>query len=341
MKAFLQYFIILLTLVTVSWIAIPAHYDISYPREIKPQFDKYVRKIFLEAVEEQQPDMVLLGDSMLYPAVDQTVLSEQIDQKILSIGLPGSASTLWYLIAKNNILDAKTPPKYLVIFFRDTMMTVPGYRVTGRYFEQIDEFASPRDEELIKRAYLNQMNPLEKMAERYFPPYGSRWSIRQGLDSRLRYTLPQIQLGCDKPCMDNAMEVVFGSLNMDLNFLSDALAAADDYLYSRSALNFDQQIGESFLPELIALTKEHNVQLVLVQMRILRFATPGSEPPALRDYNQGLSEYLAANGVIYLDYSKDQRLVRQHFDDIVHLNKDGQVVFTDMLAEDLLQYLQK
>ncbi|PIV26323.1 MAG: hypothetical protein COS37_07015, partial [Anaerolineae bacterium CG03_land_8_20_14_0_80_58_20] len=138
MKAFLQYFLILLALAAVSWIVIPARYDISYPRDVKPQFDNYIRRKYVNAIDEQQPGLLLLGDSMLYPAVNTTVLSQKLNKKIMAIGLPGSASTLWYLIVKNNIIEAQSPPKYLAIFFRDSMMTVPGYRVTGRYFEQID-----------------------------------------------------------------------------------------------------------------------------------------------------------------------------------------------------------
>ena len=340
MKAFRQYFLILLALITASWIIIPMRYDISYPREIKPQFSKDIRMKYVKEINEQHPDIVMLGDSMLHPAVDEAVASERLDKKIYTIGLPGSASTLWYLIIKNNIAETKVPPKYLIVFFRETMMTVPGYRVTGRYFEQIDEYAGPKDEELIKRAYLNQMNPLEKLAERYFPPFGSRWNIRQGIDSRIRYTLPEAELGCDKPCMDNAMEVVFGELNMDLNFLSDALAAANDYLYSRTAMNFDQQIDESFLPEIIQLCKERNIQLVLVRMKILEFTTPGSEPPALREYFTGLSNYLATNNVIFLDYHDEPTLTPDLFSDNMHMNPAGRVIFTDMLVNDLQKYIK-
>jgi hypothetical protein len=339
MKAFLQYFLLLLTLIAVSWAVIPTRYEIAYPRDVKPQFDNYVRRKYAKDIDEQKPDLVLLGDSMLNPAINLDVLSQKLDKKVMGIGLPGSASTLWYLIAKNNILESQNPPKYLVIFFRDSMMTVPGYRVTGRYFEQIDEFAGPKDGELVKKAYLNQMNPLEKWAEAWFPPFGSRWNIRQGLDARIRYTLPA-KIGCDTACMNTGMELVFGQLNMDPNFLSDALASADDYLYSKTALDFDQEVGKSFLPDLIQLTRENNVQLVLVQMRILRFATPGSEPPALEDYNAKLAQYLADNGVIYLDYSKETSLGREQFSDPLHMNDAGKVIFTDIFANDLLKYLK-
>ena len=76
-------------------------------------------------------------------------------------------------------------------------------------------------------------------------------------------------------------------------------------------------------------------------MRILRFAAPGSEPPALDKYNQGLSAYLAANGVVYLDYSGETRLTREEFSDPLHINNAGQVIFTDLFAEDLLKFIQK
>jgi hypothetical protein len=334
MKEFRQYIITVLLMVVLLSLYLPVRYATPFPHSITPQFDTYVRKVYIEDINAQKPDAVLLGDSMLNPAVDSKVLGERLGMKFYPIGLPGSASTLWYLITKNNIVDTNPRPKYLFVFFRDSMMTVPGYRVTGRYFQQIDEFARPQDGELIKRAYLDQMNPLEKVAEGYLPLYGLRWRIREGVDSRMRYTLPAA-IGCGKACMDNAMEVVFGSLNIDLVFLSEAQAAADDYLYSRQALDFKQQIGDSFLPDLINLCKHNNIQLVLVRMRIQRFVTPGSEPPALRQYGDDLRAYLAANGVLYLDYSDYTALTQNYYVDQVHMNEQGKVLFTDRLASDL------
>jgi lysophospholipase L1-like esterase len=74
-------------------------------------------------------------------------------------------------------------------------------------------------------------------------------------------------------------------------------------------------------------------------MRILRFVAPGSEPPALREYNEKLAAYLAANGVIYLDYSGEQALSREAFADPLHMNDTGQVIFTEILGNDLLKTL--
>ena len=335
MKEFRQYLIALLVMVMLLSFYLPVRYETPFPREIRPQFDPYVRKVYMEEIGATQSDAVLLGDSMLNPAVDSEALGQRLGLKFYPIGLPGSASTLWYLITKNNIVDAQPRPKYLFIFFRDSMMTVPGYRVTGRYFQQIDEFARPQDGELIQRAYLDQMNPLEKIAEGYLPLYGLRWRMREGLDTRMRYTLPASMLGCEKPCMDNAMEVVFGSMNIDLVFLSEALAAADDYIYSRQALDFENSIDNSFLPDLINLCEYNGIQLVLVRMRTLRFIRPGSEPPALREYGGQLRAYLEAHGVLYLDYSDYAALNENYFADPVHMNPAGKKLFTEQFGNDL------
>ncbi len=340
MRAFVQYALVLILLLVASWILIPFRYGEKYPRQIGPSFDPYVRKVHQNQVNEQKPDLVLLGDSMLDPAVDAALLERLLNRKVLLIGRPGSASTLWYLIVKHNIVRARHRPQALIIFFRGTMMTVPAYRVTGRYFEQIDEFANSQDEELIQKAYLQPMNRLERLAERYLPPYGSRWRIRQEIDSRLRYTLPGLLAGCDRACMDYAMEVVFGNENMDLTFLSDAIAAADDYLYTRTALDFDAQVERSLLPDLIRLTEERGIRLVLVRMPVLRFSEPGSEPAGLRIYHQKMAAYLAQRGVIYLDYHHRSEFTPLHFDDPLHLNPAGEAIFTPLLAEDLKRTLE-
>src|SRR4030095_308438 len=227
---------------------IPIHYNTPYPKVIGPQFDNHIRTSYTDFLNKEQPEIFMLGDSMPGYAVDEKLVNEQLGQKATLVSLPGSASTIWYLMIKNNIVLAESKPNYLVIFFRDSLMTVPSYRVTGRYFELIDEFATPDDKLLIERAYINPMPPIEKFMEAYVPVFGSRWTIRQSIDYYIRYLLGNIFLDCDTTCMDQAMQTVFEQSNLDLTFLSEAINAADNYLYTSKSLNFDEQIDKSFLP---------------------------------------------------------------------------------------------
>lgn len=336
MKAFRNYLITSAVLLIVLSVYIPTRYQVSYPRDIGPHFDTHIRQTYINLLNEQQPDILFFGDSMLAPAVDDEFIAAQIGEKVSTVSLPGTASTIWYLIIKNNIVLAEHKPKYLVVFFRDTMMTLPGYRVTGRYFELIDEFASPNDTMLIERAYINQMSPLEKIFERYFPLYSSRWTIRQSLDHYIRYPLGNSLLDCDKTCMDYAMEVVFGEGNLDITFLSDAIGAADDYLYTQEALDFKGQIDSTFLPEIIRLCRENGIQLVLVRMPILRYYDPATRPPGLENYVQDFSIYLKENNVPFLDFDQKD-MPPEFFADTLHLNEQGKTRFTEQLTESLLE----
>jgi hypothetical protein len=334
MKAFRNYLIISITLLGFLSFYSLFRYQSPYPREIGPQFDSHIRSTYTNILNEQQPEILLFGDSMLGPAVDDEIITNQLKKKTIVLSLPGSASTIWYLIIKNNIVIAEHQPKYLLVFFRDSMMTVPGYRVNGSYFEQVDEFAAPTDELLIQRAYINQMTQLEKIMEAYTPLYGLRWRIRQSIDYYIRYSLGRVLLNCNPTCMDHAMEFVFEASNLDLTFLSDAIAASDEYFYTKEALNFYEQIGKSFLPEVIRLCKENDIQLILIRMPILRFEEPRTQPAGLNDYMQNLAKYSAENGVPFLDFDQKE-FTDEYFSDSVHLNEQGKAVFTQKLVESL------
>lgn len=335
MKAFRNYVASSILLLGFLSFYIPARYHSPYPRDLGPQFDSHIRKTYIDILNASQPEVLLFGDSMLGPAVNERVIESDLNKKTILISLPGTASTVWYLIIKNNIVLAEHKPKYLVLFFRDSMMTVPNYRVTGRYFEQIDEFAAPSDTLLIQRAYIDQMTPLEKGMERYVPLYGLRWRIRYSIDHYIRYSLAKIVLNCDTRCMDYATESVLNNSNLDLTFLSDALATSDEYIYTKEALDFESQVDQSFLPEVIRLCKENNIQLILVRMPILRFEETESPPPGLDTYVEDLDRYLQKNGIPFLDFDSEE-FSKEYFSDDLHLNETGKALFTQKLGNSLM-----
>lgn len=340
MKFLLKFLSTLILLNILFYLYLLIYKNISYPFQAGPQFDDNIRTNYQDYINENHPSMVLIGDSMLQRGVNSDKLGQELNQKILNIALPGSGSTLWYLIIKNDILLASTPPAYLVLFFRDSELTAPGLRVQGQYLEQIDEFAASSDQLLIQRAYINQMNPMEIMAEKYFPTYSLRWKIRSNLDYYIRYSLPTYFLACSQTCTNQAMARVFGENNLEPKILSNAIDAGDDYLYTNKSLNFNKQVEISFLPEIIRLCRENHIQLVAVQMKTLRFSKVSLEPPTLKSYRVDLKEYLQKNNAIYLDFSNDSYIHNNLFFDPLHFNDKGKEVFTDLLAKTLTPHLR-
>jgi hypothetical protein len=339
MKAFRNYLVTSILLFGFLSFYIPIRFQTPYPRNIGPQLDVHIRATYINMLDERQPELFLFGDSMVEPAIDDKVVENRLGKKTLLVSQGGTASTIWYLIIKNNIAIAEHKPKYFVLFFRDAMLTVPGYRVTGRYFEQIDEFASPDDRLLIERAYINQMTLPEKIMEGYMPLYGSRWRIRQNIDYHIRYSLGRILLDCDSACMDRATEVVFKANNFGLTFLSDAIDSSDEYMYTSERLNFNDQVGKSFLPEIIRLCGENDIQLILVRMPILRFEEPGTQPPGLSAYIQDLSKYLDENGVPFFDFD-EKAFSSEYFSDPLHLNEQGAKIFMQKLVSALMTVIK-
>ncbi len=335
-----RFFLLFGLLLLASTFYLPRRYGLTLPQPIGPQLDDYIQRRYRNTVNELQPDLVLVGDSVLELGVNQDQLAELTGKKVYKIGLFGSASAEWYLIIKNQLLEADHSPDAVLIFFRDSILTAPAYRVAGKYLLRVDELSTPEDTLLLQKAYINAMNPLEKWADRYLPLYISRLRLRETLDFYLRYSLPRLT-GCDIECTDNATLQVFQDNNIDEKLLVDAVATAESYLYAPQRLDFAGQVGKSFLPDMIQMARENDVTLILVRTRNLFYPDAPSEPLALRRYIRDFKAYAAENGVTVLDFAHDERLTPDLFYDPLHLTEDGARVFTSLLAEALIPHLKK
>lgn len=339
MKLFLRCGLLLLALLAWTRYTLPARYDLEFPRAPGPAFDSQVRTVYIKALNEKKPEIVLLGDSTLQVGVDAPELARLTGKSTLNAAIPGSASALWYLILKNNIVDASHHPRYLIVISRDSILTAPGYRVQGSYFTLLDEYAAHNEPILLKRSFLNLMNPLDRLADQYVPLYGARVQARKELDGLVRYAVPG-WMGCDPTCTDSAMRDTFGAADLEPGQLRDAVAAAERYLYTPSQLDFPAQVDQSYLPEMIRLTKAHDIQLIIVRIKTRASGMGDIESQALKNYISDLSAYLNENHVPFLDFGTDLRLKNEYFMDSIHLNEEGKKVFTQILGDALRQVLK-
>ncbi len=340
-SVFSRYLLFLFGILLATSFYLPGRYGIPYPQSLDPQFKPNVKREYVDAISEKQPQLVLVGDSVLYLGVNEEVMSERLGMNTYSLGVPGSGSAVWYLILQNLILEASPRPKYVVVLFRDTMLTVPAYRTTGRYFGVVDDFADRNEPLVAQLAYINQMNPVEKMAEQYFPLYSARWEIRQGLDNRLRYNAPSMLFNCFSECTDEAINSIFGKERVDVTALNQAVEDAGKTLYAPAVMDFNAQLDKSFLPPMIQLAKENDIILIFVRTKTLNFPEISSEPFELRRYVESLSAYLAGQNTVYfLDFAHDPGILNTYFFDSMHFNSEGRQAFTQILADELRPILK-
>lgn len=337
MRFFLKYFFLLLfVLAALTWL-IPVRYGLAYPQAAGPQFSNAVRTGHSTIIDNNQINVVLIGDSTLDRSVDERIVSEASGQPSHVISTPASSTALWYLVLKNVIIEGTSnKPNYVIIMFRDTLLTLPNYHVNGGRVSEIDEYATAREDVVVQTAYLNFMNPLEIAAERYFPLYGSRQRIMDTVEYRARSLLPNLILPCKGECVDRAVTSVFFTIeNINPNFSQGFLMSEENKLYTRQAMDFDAQIDRSFLPEIIRLARENNIQLIFVHARTLTFPDAESMPRGLPAYKRALAAYLEQNEILLIDFSFDPRLPPEYFTDPLHMTGEGKNFFSQLLGEAL------
>lgn len=337
MRFFLKFILILVFIIILSYTILPSAYVTNFPRHPGPTLDRQARTNHLKYIEENQPTIVLIGDSTLVLGVDATQLAEQTSKPVYSIGIPGSASALWYILLKNNIADADHKPQYVLVVFRDSILTAPGYRVHGSYFELLDEYARRNEPVLLEKSFLNFMNPFERMFDKYFPLYALRSNLRQDIDTSIRYAAPPIS-GCDEACTDYALAELFQAADLEPRALVNAVNSAESLLYTKEQLDFESVIDESLLPDMIEIAKYNNINLVFVRIKV--FTSPQNSP-ALDQYLLDLKNYFEAQHVDYLDFGNDPRLTEELYQDTIHLNQQGKAVFTQFVAQGLNEIFLK
>lgn len=333
MREFKQYLISLIVLTGLVSGYVFDRYTDGYPFPIGARFDPGIRSKYRHMLNEEKPQILVLGDSVAETNVDRNLIAEGSGKRVSVISESGAGSALLYLVLKNNIVNADSRPNYLIVLFRDTILTSTAFRTQGNFFAMMDEFAGADDDLVLRLAIRDRMNPLEKLAEAYFPPYWARLNLQTSLISRVLYLPTRMLLACNLECSDDAMNSVFGNQNFDPDQFNRAINLAENFLYTDENLDFESQIHRSFLPEIIRLCKENDIKLILVRTRTLRFSREYPEPAALTKYVNDLKTYARRNNIPLIDFAYSDRLPPGLFTDVNHLNSDGKKVFTEMLVK--------
>ncbi len=333
---FRRYLWLLAAALLLGGLILLARYQTPYPYPLGPAFDPIIKKEYAKQISARKPKVVVIGDSVVVFGVDQQTLTRELGEPAYALGVPGSTSAAWYLMLKNIIADSNPIPPYVVLPFRDTILTLPTYRTTGYYFEIVDNFAGKHEPLVTQLSYLNAMNPLEKFAERYVPLYSVRWRLREGLDARLRYGLAG-RLGLRQERVNDALNYIFGKQQgLDFTALNSAADDSKQILYNDEAYDFERQLQKSYLPRMIQIAQQEGFTLVFVRTKTQAFPEASSEPPGLRRYSAALAEYLnAQENVVFIDLGHDSRLERKYYLTELHFNEQGKQLFTKILAEEL------
>ena len=296
-------------------------------------------------LEAQEPEIVVVGSSVVACAFDEKAFEELVGMEALDLTVAGSMSAIWYLVIKNRVATAATPPKYCILGFRDTYLTVPEYRAEGGYKQVVDRYVDGPEPILDRRAYLADIGPIEYFFRKRWAPMQRKAEVREGTEAWAKAKLTGRLLGRTPDEMGQAIDIVFASDRKIPSKLTKKERRAEK-LSRGNYFDFEAEMPGSFLPEIVTICREAGIQLVLMRMRMRRNAEYPDDrskfPAALRvelpKYEKALAAYLEAESIPLIDFSEDKRIPFEWFANGDHLNRqEARAGFTQLLAEEFLQ----
>jgi hypothetical protein len=290
----------------------------------------------------KKPDLILLGNSMVGRGIHEDYFNH-LSQTPSVILAPGGAASAWWYLAMKNIIPYATPkPKVIALFFRDNYLTYPTFRVSDDFKSRLDVICE-RDEPLLdKIAYMNRLSDSEYALKQNWPLYQKRDAFVKNIDSHIKKMVAALFATRNPNMPDSAIAHVFADSQMNPEIFTKYI---DKYEKNNQQElgDFNVQLSNSFLPEIIRLAKENGIQLVFIRVKRRPYNEPNFvEPKELTAYIAQLTAYFKTQQIPFIDFSYDKRLNLSHYSDGDHMNTDsGLKLFTEISAEALEPILAK
>ena len=290
----------------------------------------------IEKIDRNNPEVVLIGDSMLGEAVDADVLSKKTGVNCLKIWMGGSGTAWHYLVVKNILPKCKIKPKYIGIFFRDNHLTLPQHKTTGKHKHSIDNLTDANEPILDEFAYHNQMSFIELFFKKHIPVVNKNEMIKSKIDDFIKSEISKHYFNSDKLSFDNFISSKFAISTMDKKLFNDR-QIADEYSQDLYREDMEFHPEKSFLPYMIKYSEAIGSNIFFVRVKRKRDLVNGREPENLLRYMNKLRSYFKGNNIKYIDYSHNESIVESHFGQGDHLNRqEGRSHFTNLFANDLI-----
>jgi len=283
-------------------------------------------------IASEQPEIILLGNSMLGEGIDEGLFEKLTGLSTYKWASGGSETAYWYVAVKNVIATCSYRPECLLLFFRDAFLTDPTNRVAGKYRDLIEQWTLAEEPLLDRLAYQSETGSRWARAlEKAWPLYGSRRRLRNKAEGYLKAAM-EAMLGVPSGQIARAADTALGDSKLDPERLNELQGAAEE----TSVPVFSEVVDRSLLPEIIRVTEDAGIQLILVRVKRRSDAMGIPQEPEMVEYIDALKAYLAERRIRILDFSDDLRIGIDLFAAGDHLDRgNGRPVFTRILAEAL------
>ena len=293
----------------------------------------YLKKMSA-SLNSARPEVLFIGNSMLECGLNDGLFGQLTETRTIKMFRGGSASAVWYLYFKNLITKIENKPDKVILYFRDKILTMPDFRTDGKYLDYI-RMITTNDEPVLELVLHNDgISISDSFMLKYLPFVYERADTREKLSSFIRGRSIEATTLYSAGYSDLALKEVFQPGNMDKSLFTIAQLEAEEEIGNVSE-RFQDQLEKSFLPHIVELVNQNDIELILVRVRKRMYAEGKSEPQYMKEYIADLQAYLDSNNVKLLDYTHCDEIDITMFENGDHLTKQkGKDTFTRILAND-------
>jgi hypothetical protein len=296
------------------------------------------KAIEIKRLEESQPDLIFIGNSMLALSIDPEYFQNATGYKCYIIWEGGIMSSVWYLIMKNIVAPANIIPKAIFIFFRDTELTDPKKRVEGQYRKFIEYYSSENEKVLKRILYNNEgfKSRYEDLIVKYYPLLKFQEKIKEEISNFAASIINSIDVEPFKKFEVWKINELFKIKNFRTVVVDDENLEGYQIDY-----NFTRAYKNSFLPYIIDSAQKKHLKLIFIRTQ-RRPSEEGSplQSPQLIKYISDLKIYLAQQHIEYYDFTGNPNVTLDMYGFGDHLNEGSMKKFTQLFIDTCMKNIQ-
>ena len=263
-------------------------------------YNSHYKTGLVEELRQQNPEILLIGNSMLYTRIDMDELRKISGKRISWLTKSGGASACWYLYLKNIVQESGVQPAHTVIFFRDTVLTSPAYRTTGQYGDYLKRIQSEEDPVFKKVLLSNHLPALGLSAKiQLFYAIDSQPRVFQSSVHDLALDITKINL--TKKERKDDMNIRFSVDNLRHDLALENMGYSTPGTSRNETTNFSADPNTSFLPHIMELAQNLNTNLIFYQVQNTQERKGRPLPEDYTSYLVDLKNYLQLQNALTLE----------------------------------------
>ena len=257
-------------------------------------------------MKNKQPDVVLIGDSILGSSIDPRLFAEKAGaRQVEMLWNGGAASAAWYLLLKNYVVPSGIRPRLVGVFFRDRLLTDATFRTTPtyrRFLESIRHEKEPVFRAVLEGDKAEEGSTLSRAID-WLYPLNDRRHVQQEKISRLAFRVASIGGKGVGPLRRRVNET------FDVAKLRDEIMPEASEVSGEKPEEFTADPRHNFLPHLVGTARQAGIPLCFVREK--RHPSPDGTVPetaALRRYVADLRRWLEDQGCAFVDLTSEPTL---------------------------------